>query len=271
MRRAAVLSTLVVLLAAGCGPSRPPVAASPSTLPPVGELTGEVVRLRTDEAVGGRVQVRLTATEPLTVTAVALQSPAFTAQPPTVEDTDYRAGQTIDLPVPFGAVDCDQPVDPVAARVTVVLGGAVEDLVVPLAGDALATVAGEECAVARFAAAVTLEVRGLTDGPDDVTGDVVLTRVAGHDEDVEVAALGRSVLLQPTTSTGLPAVLGDDELVLPLRITLATCEPHVLAEAKKPFVFPLRVRVGDTEAVPDLPFTDAQRAQLQALVDRVCP
>ena len=267
MRATAVLGTLVVLLAAGCSAGEPAVAPS---LPAVDELSGEVVRLRTDEAVGGQVQVRLTAAEPLTVTAVALQSPAFAAQPATVEDTQYRAGQTIDLPVPFGAVDCGQPVEPVAARVTVTHGGQSEDLVVPLAGDALATVAGEECAVAEFATAVTLEVRGLTDGPDDVTGDVVLTRVAGHDEDVEVTALGRSVLLEPATPTDLPVTLGDRELVLPLRITLATCEPHVLAEAKKPFVFPLRVRVGETEAVPDLPLTDAQRARLQALVDRVC-
>ncbi|MCW2582629.1 MAG: hypothetical protein JWQ53_1419 [Klenkia sp.] len=268
MRRAALLGTLAVLLAAGCGAEAP--AFSAPSLPPVDGLTGEVVRLRTDEAVGGQVQVRLTATEPLTVTALALQSPAFAGRPATAEATDYRPGQTIDLPVPFGAVDCARPVEPVAARVTVTRGGVSEDLVVPLAGDALATVAAEECAVAQFAAAVTLEVRGLTDGPDDVRGDVVLTRVTGHDEDVVVTALGRSVLLEPVTPTDLPATLGDDELVLPLRITLATCESHVLAEAKKPFAFPLRVQVGETEAVPDLPLSDAQRAQLQELVDRVC-
>jgi len=45
----------------------------------------------------------------------------------------------------------------------------------------------------------------------------------------------------------------------------------VLAETKQPFLFPMTVQVGDTEPVDlDLPVPDDLRAQLQALVQRVC-
>lgn len=250
-------------------------AAGP-TVAPVEGVAGEVVRLRTDEVVGGQVQVRLTDTgdAPLTVTAVALRSPAFVDQPLSTQTAAYRPGQTIDLPVPFGAVDCAFDVQPVAAEVLLSrAGGAAETVLVPLAGDAMETVYAEECAVLRVLGYVDVAVQGFSDAGDGVTGAVVLTRVPGSpDVDVDVPALGRSVLLSPVTDDPRPATLpaGAEELVLPFRVTLASCDPHVLAEAKKPFVFPLLVEVDGGSAPVDLPLDDVQRGQLQALVDRVC-
>ena len=49
-----------------------------------------------------------------------------------------------------------------------------------------------------------------------------------------------------------------------MEFTPATCEPHVLAETKKPFVFPVEVTVGDGEPVVlDLPVDDALRSSLE--------
>ncbi|WP_175484127.1 hypothetical protein [Modestobacter sp. DSM 44400] len=50
--------------------------------------------LRTDEAVGRQVQVRLTdtGTAPFTVTAVAIDSPGLVALPPTVVHTTFAPG-----------------------------------------------------------------------------------------------------------------------------------------------------------------------------------
>ncbi|SDY50122.1 hypothetical protein SAMN05661080_03679 [Modestobacter sp. DSM 44400] len=55
---------------------------------------GEAVPLRTDEAVGRQVQVRLTdtGTAPFTVTAVAIDSPGLVALPPTVVHTTFAPG-----------------------------------------------------------------------------------------------------------------------------------------------------------------------------------
>lgn len=239
-------------------------------------VAGEVVRLRTDEALGGQVQVRLTNTGdvPFGVAAVALRSAAFADQPLRPQTATYRPGQTIDLPVPFGAVDCTAAVAPVAAEVQLSHdGGPAETVLVPLSGDAMETVYAEECAVQRVLDHVSIAVTGFTDDGDAVAGDVVLTRVPGSaDVDVEVLALGRSVLLDPVTEHPLPTTLaaGEDELVLPLTVAPASCDPHVLAETKKPFVFPLRVQVAGESAPVDLPLDEEQRAGLQALVDRVC-
>jgi hypothetical protein len=277
------------LVLAGCGATGPAPAASGSTpapaptsvagpaVPAVPGIAAEAVRLRTDAAVGGQVQVRLTdtGTAPFTVTAVAIDSPGFAPLPATAVDTTYRPGQTIDLPTPFGAVDCAAAADPAAARLTVTRSrGVPEELRVPLAGGMLAQVHAEECAVAGVTAVVDIALTDLAESPDgqSLTGVVLLRRRTG-DDPVEVLALGRSVLLEPKVESHLPATLrpGDDRLRLPLTVTPASCDPHVLAETKKPFVFPLRVSVAGAAPVPvDLPVDDAQEPMLQHLVDRVC-
>ena len=278
-------AALVLVACGASGPAASGTTPAPTSVtsvagpavPAVPGIAARAVRLRTDAAVGGQVQVRLTdtGTAPFTVTAVAIDSPGFAPLPATAVDTTYRPGQTIDLPTPFGAVDCAAAADPAAARLTVVRdGGVPEELRVPLADGTLALIHGEECAVAGVAAVVDIVLTDLTSAPDgqSLTGTVLLSRRTG-DDPVEVLALGRSVLLEPEVGRHLPATLrpGDDRLRLPLTVTPASCDPHVLAETKKPFVFPLSVAVDGADPVPvDLPVDDAQKALLQHLVDRVC-
>jgi hypothetical protein len=74
---------LVAMATAACGTSAPSSAPAPAStsaaaeIPAVPGIDAEAVRLRTDEAVGGRFQVRITDTgdDGFTVTAVALDSP----------------------------------------------------------------------------------------------------------------------------------------------------------------------------------------------------
>lgn len=275
MRAVPVTAAALALLLAGCSADGVQPVSTPTPVPAFDEvpgISGEVVRLRTDEALGGQVQVRLTGTGdvPFTVTAVALVSPAFAEQPLRGQTALYAPGRTVDLPVPVGAVDCAADVHPVGARVQLDRGAGPEEVVVPLDGDALDLVAGEQCAAQRLSEHVAVAVEGFAGDGDVVRGSVVLTRVddAGG---VRVDALGRSVLLEPA-APDLPAEMGaaEQELVVPVSVGLASCDPHVLAETKKPFAFPLTVEVAGETAVVDLPLSDAQRAQLQALVDRVC-
>src|SRR3954468_8871853 len=153
MRRTVV--ALAVTLTAACGGTTPSTSArstsasAPSSAPPVAAapavpgIEAEVVRLRTDEAIGGQVQVRITDTgdAPFTVTAVALDSPGFALLPPTVVTAAYAPGRTIDLPTPFGAPVCSAAPLPAAARVSLVRpDGVAEDLRVPLAAEVLGRV-----------------------------------------------------------------------------------------------------------------------------------
>ncbi|WP_138731640.1 hypothetical protein [Modestobacter excelsi] len=281
MRAAAVGLVLVVVLAGCSGADEPAAAPAVSStpaaevLPEVPGIAGEAVQLRTDAALGGQVQVRLTDTgpAPFTVTSVQLDSPGFAPVPARAVAAAYAPGQTIDLPTPFGAVDCATGVDPVAARVTVVRPeGTTEELRVPLAGDTMAQVHDAECAVERVLAVVGIAVEDLTEAGTTTTGVVVLTRRSG-DDPVEVTRLGGSVVLQPVLEDDLPVTLPSDrdELRLPVTFDAARCDPHALAETKKPFVFPLAVTVGDGGSVPvDLPLDDAQKAQLEEFLGRVC-
>lgn len=248
--------------------------AAASGLPAVPGMTAEAVRLRTDEAVGGQFQVRITDSgdQPFTVTSVALDSPGFTPLGPKPIIAEYAPGQIIDLPTTYGSPVCGADVQPAGARITVVRPGrsAVEE-VVPLAGEVLALIHSEECAVLAVGEVVGITVTGLHEAGNDLLGEVELSRRAG-DQPVTVARLGRSVLLA-ASAPGLPRQLagGERRLSVPVSFTPASCDPHVLAETKKPYVFPLVVQVGDGAEVPvDLPLDQAAKDQLAALVDRVC-
>ena len=286
MRRAAIAAPAVLsaVLAVGCG--SPPggavdaaTSSGPSSRPapvaaPVPGIEAEAVRLRTDEAVGGRIQVRITATgdEPFEVTAVALDSPGFAPLPATPLRAEFAPGRVIDLPTPYGEPRCDAAPEPAAARLTLTRpDGRVEDLRVPLSAEVLGRIHRRECAVRAVGEVVDIAVAGLREQGDAVTGELVLTRV-GAGERVTAERLSRSVLLD-VAAEGLPIELdpGERTASVPVRFTPATCDPHVLAETKKPYVFPVVVTVGQGEEVPvDLPLDAAARDLLAALVDRVC-
>ena len=269
-------------LTAACGTTSSPSAAPPSSspvgttaaIPAVPGLEAEAVRLRTDEAIGGQFQVRITDTgdDAFTVTSVALDSPGFTALPASVETAQFAPGRVIDLPTPYGAPVCDAEPLPAAVRLTVVRpDGARETVRAPLSADVLQLIHDDECAVLAVAEVVDVAITGLADTAEALDGSLTLTRREG-DEPVVAATLGRSVLVD-VTSEELPLELagGERSARTDVSFTPATCEPHVLSETKKPFVFPLTVQVGDDDPVAmDLPLDQATRDRLAALVRRVC-
>ncbi|WP_448626631.1 hypothetical protein [Geodermatophilus sp. URMC 64] len=284
MRRTAIV--LLAALTAGCGtsaggatgPSSPAgrttasLSAGPS-VPPVAGIEAEAVRLRTDEAIGGQVQVRVTNTgeQPFTVTSVAIDSPGFTALPVKAETATYAPRQVIDLPTPFGDPVCDVAAEPAAALLTVVRpDGATEELRVPLSAEILTRIHDEECAARRVLEVVDIAVDGWRDEPDGVTATLTLTRRSGA-APVAIGRLARSVLVEP--SVDLPLTLEDGAQSASAEIVFApaSCDPHVLAETKQPYLFVLGVTVGEEDEVPvDLPLDGGDKDALAAMVDRVC-
>jgi hypothetical protein len=283
MRRSAIalLTGAAALLAACGGPAGGPSSqassssAEPSaSVPAVPGIEAEIVRLRTDEAIGGQVQVRLTDTgdTPFTVTAVALRSSGFAPEPTKAITAEYAPGRVIDLPVPFGAPVCDAAPVPAAAELTVVRpDGAVEQVQVPAAADVLELIHSEECAVLAVTAVVDITVTDLHDDGDALAGTLTLTRRKGT-EPISATRLSRSVLIEPTADLPLDLAGDEDSASASVSFTPASCDPHVLAETKKPYVFPLAVTVGGADEVPvDLPLDQAARDRLAGLVQRVCP
>jgi hypothetical protein len=279
------LIALAVLLTAACGApatdagsthtrtSSSSPSAQPSGAPPVPGITAEIVRLRTDEAIGGQVQVRVTDTgdTPFTVTSVALRSPGFAPEPAKTVSAAYGPKRVIDLPVPYGTPVCDAAPEPATAELSVVRpDGTVEQLRVPASADVLELIHTEECAALAVLAVVDIAVTDLHDDGNALAGALTLTRRTGS-ERVTATRLGRSVLIEPTARLPLELAGDEDRATAPISFTPASCDPHVLSETKKPYVFPLTVGTGDGDPVPvDLPLDQAARDQLAALVQRVC-
>ncbi|SHN83119.1 hypothetical protein SAMN05660350_03376 [Geodermatophilus obscurus] len=269
----------LALLCAACSGGDGAAGAAPSTtsaaLPPVPGIEAEVVRHRTDVPVAGRVHVRVTGTgdQPFTVTAVAIDSPGFAPLPSTALTAAFEPGRTIDLRTAFGEPDCAAQPGPLAARLTVARpDGTVEELRVPLAGDDLDVVHREACAVAGVLAVAGVGLTDLAAAGDSVTGTVVLTRTGDDDRAVTVVDARRSVVLDLAVD-GLPLELrpGEERATAGVSFTPASCEPHVLADTKQPFVFPVWIEVGDAEPVPvPLSVDPAQQALLWDLLGRVC-
>ncbi|MGY1736353.1 hypothetical protein [Geodermatophilus sp. SYSU D00684] len=284
MRRTAAV--LAVLLCAACGSAGPSAAepaspVSPSStpapgpaVPPVPGIEAEAVELRTDAALGGQVQVRVTdtGTEPFTVTAVAIDSPGFAPLPGRAVTAAYAPGRTIDLPTPYGEVVCDRAAAPAAARLTVVRpDGRTETLRVPLAAGTLGRIHDERCAVRAVLAVAGVAVTGLTSDGNAVAGSLVLTRAGGDDRPVTVTRLEGNVLYD--VAADLPRTLeaGEPTLEVPVEFTMARCDPHALAEVKQPYLFVLGLQAGDDDEVPaDLPLDQAQRDVLFGLVATAC-
>jgi hypothetical protein len=284
MKRSALAARcmVVALLVTACGggtttePEGTAAAATTASpaVPDVPGIRAEAVVLRTDDAVGGQFQVHITNTgdAPFTVTEVTLESPGFAELPPTEKSAEYAPGRTIDLRTPLGEPICSGEAEPAVARLTMSRPGAAPQQVrVPLAAEALVRVHDRECAVLAVTEVVDIAVANLRATGGGVSGDLTLTRRRGE-APVTVTSASGSVLID-VAADDLPLSLGpgDRQGSTPVTFVPATCEPHVLAETKKPYAFPMRVEVGeDDPAVVNLPISDGLRAGLVALVDRVC-
>ena len=291
MRRTA--AALAVLLCAACGAdpsspaastaaagSSPSSAASSSALssgppvPPVPGIGAEAVQLRTDEAVGGQVQVRVTdtGTEPFRVTAVAIDSPGFAPLPERAVTADLVPGRVVDLPAPFGDVVCDRAAEPAAARLTVVRpDGRTEVLRVPMEAGDLTRIHTETCAAGAVLAVAGVRVTGLAADGDAVTGSLLLTRGGDDARAVTLTRLAGNVLYDADADLPVTLAAGEGSREVDVAFTMGRCDPHALAEVKQPYLFVLGVRVGEEPEVPvDLPLDEAARDLLADLVDRGC-
>ena len=271
------VAALLALVTAACGTDPPPIdrvpPAATAGVPAVPGIEAEVVRLRTDEAVGGRVQVRVTDSgdAPFTVTAVTLESDGFETLPLTPVRAQFAPGRVIDLPVGYGAPVCDSAPVPAVARLALLRpDGSVEEVRVPADADILARVHTEDCAALGIAEVVDMTVQGLEDDADGVSGELVFTRRSGTDA-VTADRLDRSVLVDVVAALPFELAEGEQAASTLIAFSPASCDPHVLAETKQPFRFLTSVTVGDGEAVVlDLPLDQPTRDRLAAMVQRVC-
>jgi len=98
------------------------------------------------------------------------------------------------------------------------------------------------------------------------------TAAAAGSFDLTVTRLARSVVLQPEVAD-LPLRLagGAQRASSAVSFAPASCDAHVLAETKQPYLFVLGVTVDGGDEVPlDLPLSADLQDALAAMVQRVC-
>lgn len=251
--------------------------------PPVEGMVALAYRTRVDDAAGGQFQIKLTntGTEEFTVVATGLDSAGFRLLPASPRETLFRPGARIDMPTPYGEAVCgpDITAEPAYAALDVVRpDGTHERVRVPMPSDhaVLTRIHDEECQAVALAEAVTVEVvdlRPIGPGADQVVrGTLQLTRMSGE-QAITVTEMRGSVLYDVVPGQ-LPATLAADESVLavPIEVSPATCAAHVIAETKKPFVFPLWVSLNeqDEPVFSEIPLSTPQRDLLYSSLKLVC-
>lgn len=246
--RAGGVVAVVVLTLAGC--SNPPEQDTPI------DMTASAYRSRVDDAIGGQFQITIanTGERPIAVHTIALASPGFAPVAPTVREIELQKGGRIDIPTPYGGARCDSTVGPLAARLSVTRKGEPEqDVEVPLEQpyDIIDRIHSEECTAEQVLSKVSVEL-SLSSPPlvstDPLFASVVVSR-GSFDGPIRVDELRGSVLYDLTGALPRTLQSDDDSLVIPLTITTASCEAHVIADSKKPFVFPIYLAFGDEKPV----------------------
>lgn len=245
-------------------------------------------RSRDDDARGDRFQITVTnaSAAPITLETVQFRSPGFAEVAASERELQMGPGARIDVPVGFGTADCAASVDPIEAVVSYHDdSGSVQTTTVPLAQpyDIIDRIHNEQCSAARIAGEVTMTltvdptVTPATDGGfPSRAATLVLQRVdGGPAETIRADEVAGSVVwgVVSDPSDPLPLTLAADasELRVPLRIAPTTCAPHIVGDAKKPFVFPIWLAFDDEPTeYTRIPVDDATRRDLSGFLESVC-
>ncbi len=265
-----------------------PSATVPVATPAVPGMRALAVRLRTDLAVGGQFQTRITNTgsEPFTVLAVSLDSPGFERLPFAGRPAVYNPGATIDLPTRYGPARCGDRIGVAPAFSAVQIqreGGRTEELRVPLEApdNIVDRIHREECHALSLAAAVDVALGGPfatteMDGKTVVQATITLTR-RDSTEEIALTELRGSVVLYVlfADEEDAPATMavGESslEIAVVLSITGRTCDPHVLSETKQPFLFPFFLSFdGGEPQYGTVDVSPEQREALWSYIQAVC-
>lgn len=269
----ALLTGYAVRLAvAGDGRAAPPP-------PPKLRVTAE--QWRTDE-VARNVAVALHNDDavPIRVSRVELVLPSFTgAGALATEALLPVGGLRVDVPVPYGTGTACAGDQPVSAPSQVIVDAAPEGgptsrvtLDFPYPDALLDRLLRLDCLAARAARSVSL-----TFGPWTPTaagalrGALVVTRAPGADPAaVTIADLGGNVLydLQPGGLGDLPA--GAPRATFPLLADVVDCDPHAVAEVKKPDEFPVRLILGGDDVPTRVTVGEGDKLTLDTMLRRRC-
>jgi hypothetical protein len=273
----------LAVLAVGCGGSDDPSSASATAAPttettvveptPVGGLLAEIGTNRlyaVNRALG--LALRNVSDAPVAVRQVQLTSDQFaTVAAVDREVTLQPGGRRFVVPLPYGEVRCDEEATDTFG-VLLVLADGTElrlDAAEEYAG-AVGRLHARECAAADVRERVDISF-----GDDwtmdgfAIAGELHLAQRHPGDPVAIDDAVGNVIFTLHLQDAHPVVGVSDDDpsSVVPVTISADRCDPHAVAEFKRPYVFLSWVTVGDAAPVPvELTLTGGAR---QALVDLI--
>jgi hypothetical protein len=283
----AVVAVGVALLSGGViAAVRSASGGDGETLTPV-DLTAEMKKFRAREADRYALLVlRNRGPVPVTVESVRVVSPELRERPPESSGTVLEPGQQLDVPVRFGAVVCEKPLDPETytragrgglAEATVRVGAEPPRRVrlrLPQPDPYLRTIVSLDCQRQAMEQSVDLRFGGrwVPVGVDALRGDLVMSRRQATGRVVVDSVEGSVVFrVEPSTGAGGAPLLdlpqGTREVRREVTLRLPWCSAHLLIEAKRAYFFPTRAHVDGRYVYTTLTPDPALRAPLSELIE----
>jgi hypothetical protein len=274
---------LLAALLAGCGATEPSAestttAGSPDNTAavapepePVGGLVADLGTNRlyvVDRAFG--LGLRNVGDVPVLVQAMQLDTPQFATLPAVPREVTIEPGRRLVLPLPYGEVRCDVALDGTFGVTLVVAGEELHLDAVEEFDGAVARFHGRECAAAdvRERVDITFGDEWAQDGIE-ITGELRLEQ-RHPGEPVAIDDAVGNVIFTLLLEQAHPVLRVSDDApsaTVPVTISADRCDPHAVAEFKRPYVFLSWVAVGDGEPVPvELELTGGARAALDGLI-----
>lgn len=285
MGRRVPVVVLGALLLAGCASAPAGEPASGAQEAATTRLAAEVVQLRRDEVLERvAVAVRLLEGPPVVVESVDLQVPGYAGVGPVAKDSPVREGVVVNLPTPYGQVECGPDFLPevgsplVDLRVRPEAGGAARTVTLrPADPDGLlGRIAGSTCTTERLAGEVELAFgprwrMASSDGRPVVRGTLTATLLGAEPRRLTQVA-GTVIYDLDTVNEPVAddlATLTPDRprAEIPVEVASARCDGHAIGEVKKPYAFLVWVAVPGGE---ERALTPAVDERSRAAFDRVC-
>jgi hypothetical protein len=254
-------------------------SAAPSTTEPLDEpdpVGGLVASVGTNRLYAPNRELGLgvenVGDEAVTIQAVQLDSELFEPVPAAARQLVLPPrSRRLVLPVPYGTARCGDDAREAFAATIVVDGG--QELSLPVAEDhpgAIGRLHRRECAAADVAERAEIrlgdewEADGIT-----ITGRLHVTK-RGHGAPVTlVDAVGNVIFTLRLGGDGPPFRVTDDEpdIAVPVTISADRCDPHAVAEFKRPLVLLSWFAVGDGAPTPvEIVATGGARQAFEALI-----
>jgi len=277
----AVVGVVVAIIAATTlvGRSGDRAAAAPP-------LSVTVEQYRTDEVARTvKLAVRNTGDTTIEVVDAELVAPSFTpAGQVTTTALVPPGGLRVDIRSGYGRGRCTGPPDQLVSEPASVRLGVRQPnqdiarvtLPLPYPNELLNRLLRLDCqqeALLRIVTVAFGPLRPTADGA--LAGTLVLTRQSGA-EPVTVHDVDGSVLISvdPEPADRPPPLGtlagGAARLEMPVRVDAERCDGHALGEIKKPYVFPVWLRIGATEQNTDVAVTEADKVTLFEMVRQRC-